>query len=93
MISPEEIQKIANLSRIAIDHDESESYAKDMNQILGYIEKLNELDTSSVEPTAHILDLHNITREDVNKKGMNIEDIIKLAPESEGNFIVVPRVI
>lgn len=93
MVSPEEIQKIASLSRIAVNEDETEHFTKDMNQILNYIEKLNELDTSAVEPTAHILDLHNITREDTAKKGLEVSEIIDLAPQSEGNFIVVPRVL
>ncbi len=92
-ISLEKVEKVAELARIALSDEEKESLSQDLSNILDYAEKINELDTSNVEPTAHILDIQNVFRQDEVGQSMPVDDIIKLAPKSDGNFIVVPKVI
>ncbi|MDH4128841.1 MAG: Asp-tRNA(Asn)/Glu-tRNA(Gln) amidotransferase subunit GatC [Spirochaetota bacterium] len=92
-ITLEEIEKIATLARIALSNEEKEQLSNELTNILNYVEKINELDTTNVKPTAHILDIHNVFREDVVTPGMPTDDIIKLAPKSKDNFIVVPKVL
>jgi len=92
-IGLEEVEKVSQLARIALNDDEKNKMATDMTNILDFVEKINELDTSNVEPTAHILDLKNVTREDVNKPSMPVDNVVKLAPKSKDNMVVVPKVI
>ncbi|GMT48824.1 MAG: aspartyl/glutamyl-tRNA(Asn/Gln) amidotransferase subunit C [bacterium] len=92
-VSLKEVEDIAFLARIALSEAEKKEFAKDLNNILNYVDKMNELDTSKVEPTAHILDIHNVDRKDEVKKSMPVEEIIDLAPKSNDNFIVVPKVL
>ncbi len=92
-VSLKEVEDIAILARIALSEAEKEEFAKDLNNILDYVDKMNELDTSKVEPTAHILDIHNVDRKDEVKESMPVEEIMNLAPKSDDNFIVVPKVL
>lgn len=92
-ISLEEVEKVAELARIALTEEEKKQLSIDLSNILNYVEKINELDTSNVEPTAHILDIHNVYREDETKESMDIDDIMNLAPKAQDNFIVVPKVL
>ncbi len=92
-ISLEQVDNIANLARIYLTDNEKTQFAKELSNILTYVDKINELDTSDIEPTAHILDIKNVFREDIVKNSMPVKDIIDLAPKSHDNFIVVPKVI
>jgi aspartyl-tRNA(Asn)/glutamyl-tRNA(Gln) amidotransferase subunit C len=64
MLSKSEVQKIAQLARIEITDAEAEKYSKELSDILGFVEKLNEVDTKNIEPIAHITGAKNMTRED-----------------------------
>jgi aspartyl-tRNA(Asn)/glutamyl-tRNA(Gln) amidotransferase subunit C len=94
MLSKEEVQKIANLARIEITDGEAEEYSKELSDILGFVEKLNEADTERVEPIAHITGAKNVTRGDKiieysedTKKG-----IINNFPEKKDRFDKVKAV-
>ncbi len=92
-VSLKEVENVALLARIALSEAEKKEFAKDLNNILDYVDKMNKLDTSKVEPTAHILDIHNVDRKDEVKESMPVEEIMNLAPKSDNNFIVVPKVL
>jgi aspartyl-tRNA(Asn)/glutamyl-tRNA(Gln) amidotransferase subunit C len=92
-VSLEQVENIAKLARIYLTDQEKEKLSKELSKILSYVEKINELDTSNIEPTAHILDIHNVFREDIVKDSMPVKEVTDLAPKHQDNFIVVPKVI
>jgi aspartyl-tRNA(Asn)/glutamyl-tRNA(Gln) amidotransferase subunit C len=92
-ISIKDVKHIATLARLEFDDNEVEKFKDDMNDILNYIEKLNELDTKDVEPTSHALDIFTVTREDVVEPSLSNEDALRNAPESDNAHFKVPKVI
>ena len=92
-ISVKEIEHIANLSRITLTVDEKNTFAKQLTNILGYIEKLNELDTDEVQPMAYATSLKNVFREDELKSSFSRQEILELSPSSTNGFFKVPKVI
>lgn len=92
-LSKETVEYVANLSRIALTGEELEKFSKQIESILGFIDTLKTLDVSDIEPTAHILPISNVLREDEPRPSLTIEKTIANAPAGEGNFFVVPKVI
>ena len=94
MLSKSEVQKIASLARIEITDEEAEKYSKELSDILGFVEKLNEADTENVEPIAHITGAENITREDkiIEYSEETKNNIIKNFPEKKDRFDKVKAV-
>lgn len=92
-LSSQEIDQIALLSRLELSPDERESASEKLTQILGYFEKLGELDTSQTEPTMHALPAFNVLRADVVKPGLSREAALQNAPESAAGMFQVPRVV
>ena len=92
-IGIKEIEHIANLSRITLTVDEKNTFAKQLTNILGYIEKLNELDTDEVQPMAYATSLKNVFREDKSKSSFSRQEILELSPSSVNGFFKVPKVI
>ncbi|MBW1979879.1 MAG: Asp-tRNA(Asn)/Glu-tRNA(Gln) amidotransferase subunit GatC [Deltaproteobacteria bacterium] len=92
-ISREEIEHIAELARLEISDREKDELTGQMNRILQYMEKLNELDTTGVAATSHAIDLQNAFREDTVQQSLPREECLANAPESNGVEFVVPRVI
>lgn len=88
-----QIEKIAGLARLNLKPDEAKKLDKDMQAILGYIRKLESLDTSKVEVTSHVLDLENVYREDRVCPADVREKALKFAPDSEGYFFKVPKIV
>ena len=94
MINKKEIHKIASLAKIDIKDSELEAYSDQISKILDYIAKLDEVDTSNVEEfSGDVLNMHQNLREDSIEESLDREDIIKLAPESDGIYFKVPKVI
>lgn len=93
MIKKDDVQYISHLSRIYTDGSEAETLAKNLEDILSYIEKLKTLDIKDVKPTSHVLPLKNVFREDVLKESLGQENAMKIAVESEKGFFKVPQVI
>ena len=89
----ETIAKIAHLARLEVNDSEKGSLLKDMNNILSFMEKLNELDTSAVEPLIYLTDEINVFRDDVPKKEISTEDALLNAPEQDGTYFLVSKVI
>jgi len=92
-ISKAEVTHVAKLARLFFSEKEMELFTEQLNQILLYMEKLNELDTTEVEPTYHALDLTNVFREDKVKPSLDTEKILANGPQADKDMFVVPRVI
>jgi len=94
IIDKKAVQHVAFLSRLALDDSESEEYCAQLESILSYIEKLNEIDTKNVQPTTHALSsLKNVFRKDTLGPSLDVEAVLKNAPSREGVFFKVPQVI
>jgi aspartyl-tRNA(Asn)/glutamyl-tRNA(Gln) amidotransferase subunit C len=92
-LSNEEVKHIARLSRLALSEDEAGAYASQLSQIIEYVELLNNLDTASVEPTSHVLQLDNVMAEDIPGCSLPREEALQNAPDSNGKFYRVPKII
>jgi len=87
------VRKIASLARIAVTDEQAEAMVPELNNILGWIEQLGEVDTSSVEPMTAVIPNHLRLRDDAVTDG-NIRDaVLKNAPQAEHGFFAVPKVI
>lgn len=87
------IEYVGILAKLELSGEEKEQAKKDMESMLDYVDKLNELDTSSVEPMSHVFPVKNVFREDVVTNGDESEDTLKNAPEAQDNAFVVPKTI
>lgn len=92
-ISPEEVAKVARLARLDLSQDTIGQYSAQLDGILEYMDKLSELDTASVEPMYTPVDQVSVMRDDVVRKDYAREDILKNAPETDGAFFIVPRIV
>lgn len=92
-IDEKEIVKVAELARLDLTEDEKGEFSKQLNDIIEYVEKINELDTSGVNPADYNVDLKNVTRDDDVKKSLDTGDIEKIVPAFANGHIVVPRII
>ncbi|WP_423149324.1 Asp-tRNA(Asn)/Glu-tRNA(Gln) amidotransferase subunit GatC [Rubrolithibacter danxiaensis] len=87
------ISKIAHLARLEVSESEKENLLEDMNKILSFMEKLNELDTAGVAPLIYMTDEVNVFREDVVKQEISLEEALKNAPNQDGQYFKVAKVI
>jgi len=87
------IDKIANLARLRFDAEEKEGIKKDLREMIGFIEKLNELDTTGVEPLLHMSENVNVLREDEVGGTITREEAFRNAPLHDEQFFKVPKVI
>ena len=92
-ITVKEIEYIAELARLHLTDEEKKLITPQLQDILSYVEKLNELDTAGVEPTAHILPLKNVWRPDERKKSLDQQKVPEMAPKKQEGMFRVPRVI
>lgn len=92
-ISIKDVEHVAKLARLELGDEEKELLTEQMNAILKYAEKLNELDTDHVEPTSHPMPLSNVMREDVSRPSLPIEKVLLNAPDEEDGQIKVPAVL
>ena len=92
-ITIEEVEKVADLARLIFDEEEKEKFTNHLARILAYIEKLNELDTTDVVPTSHVIPIRNVTKEDLVKTAYSRETILKTAPSAEKGYFEVPKII
>lgn len=92
-VSLEEVRRIARLARLRFDPEEEERLAREMSAILGYMETLEELDTTDVPPTSHVLDLTDVARPDEARQRISREEALRNAPDADGEYFRVPKVI
>jgi aspartyl-tRNA(Asn)/glutamyl-tRNA(Gln) amidotransferase subunit C len=88
-----DVAYVARLARLVLTEEEQARYQRDLMQILGYAAKLDELDTEGVEPTAHVLPIHNVLREDVVQPSYERDTLLANAPEQADGCFVVPKVV
>ena len=91
IISDETIEYVRILSKLELSEEEKEQAKKDMGSMLDYIDKLNELDTTGIEPMSHVFPVQNVFREDVVTNGDESEKTLKNAPGEKDNMFMVPR--
>lgn len=92
-ISRKEVEYIANLARLELSEEEIVHFQGQLEGILGYIDKLKTVDISGMAPMAHALDIKNVFRQDIIGKSIDAEKVLERAPQREGNFFIVPKVI
>ena len=88
-----DVKKIAGLARLSFTPEEEEKLTGELNEILNYMDKLNELDTSGVEPLYHVIEMDTVFREDEVKPSLSQEDALRNAPKKIGAFFTVPKVL
>ncbi|HZY38327.1 MAG TPA: Asp-tRNA(Asn)/Glu-tRNA(Gln) amidotransferase subunit GatC [Mucilaginibacter sp.] len=93
IIDQDTVEKIAHLARLELTGDEKKAMIKDMNKILGFMDKLNEIDTTGVEPLVYMTDGVNALREDVIKHEITHEEALLNAPKQDGDYFLVAKVI
>jgi aspartyl-tRNA(Asn)/glutamyl-tRNA(Gln) amidotransferase subunit C len=92
-ITPDEVRQVAKLARLAIDEATLPQLTVQLESILVYVDKLRQVDVSGVEPMAHAADVKNIFREDVPIAPLPLEKALQNAPDTDGPFFKVPKVI
>ncbi|WP_342437233.1 Asp-tRNA(Asn)/Glu-tRNA(Gln) amidotransferase subunit GatC [Paenibacillus sp. FSL L8-0436] len=92
-ITVKDVQHVAKLARLQLSPEEEATFTEQMNAILQYAEKLNELDTEHVKPTTHVLQVSNVMRDDVVKESLSQEEAMLNAPEHEDGHFKVPAVL
>ena len=93
ILSREEVEHVAYLARLELSEEEKEAYTRQLNSILDFMQKLNELDTTAVEPMAHVLPLVNVLREDEVRPGLTREEALSGAPDRDQGQFRVPRIV
>lgn len=92
-ITKAEVEHVARLARLELSAQEVETFTGQMDAILAYVDKLNELETSGITPTAHAVPMENAFREDVVAPSIGIDNALANAPDRADNFFRVPKVI
>jgi aspartyl-tRNA(Asn)/glutamyl-tRNA(Gln) amidotransferase subunit C len=88
-----DVEHIAKLAKLEFSPEEMEKFTHQMNDILTYIDTLNELDTTNVEPLSHVIELNNVTREDKVRPSLTPDEALKNAPARTDTMYKVPKVI
>ncbi len=92
-ISKQEVEHVALLARLHLTEREIEQFTGQLDAILTYVDKLNELDTHDVEPTSHVIEIGNVVREDRVHDSIPVEESLANAPDPDKGFFKVPRII
>jgi aspartyl-tRNA(Asn)/glutamyl-tRNA(Gln) amidotransferase subunit C len=92
-ITKEEVLYVARLARLDLDEESIEKFAGQIDDILGYIEKLNQVNTQNIKPTSHAIFLTNAFREDQEREHIERELALANAPEKEDGSFIVPKVV
>ncbi|MBM4338834.1 MAG: Asp-tRNA(Asn)/Glu-tRNA(Gln) amidotransferase subunit GatC [Deltaproteobacteria bacterium] len=88
-----DIEKVAKLARLELSEEEKGTFGEQLEQILTYMEQLNRLDTTGVEPTSHAIPMVNVFREDEAKPSFPKEEVLGISPDQEDDHFKVPRII
>ena len=93
MIDKEQVHKVAHLARLALSEAEEIQFTSQLGDILDYVEQLGELDVTDVPPTTRAIDVSNITRVDEQQTYGDREGILAVAPDQDGDFFKVPKIM
>ena len=92
MITVKDVEHAAKLARLELSENEKEKFAVQLGDVLKYIEQMNEIDTSNVEPMAHAVDFVNVMRADTVNYEQTKEELMMNAPDAENGFFKVPKI-
>ncbi len=92
-ITREQVEHVARLARLGLSDEEREMMRAQLDAILTYIDKLNQLDTDEVDPTSHVIPMTNVFREDAVSSCLSQEEALTNAPDREGALFRVPRIL
>jgi aspartyl-tRNA(Asn)/glutamyl-tRNA(Gln) amidotransferase subunit C len=92
-LTMKEVEHVALLARLALSEDEKERYRAQMSSILEYADRINQLDTTAVAPTYHVLPLQNVSRPDQRGTTLTQEEVLQNAPDRDGSYFKVPRIL
>lgn len=92
-ITIQEVQHLAKLAKLSFSDDELAKIAKELDEIVGYVEQLKELNIEGIAPTSHVLDLANVFREDKVETALPVEEVLRNAPATNHGYFSVPKVI
>lgn len=92
MISTDDVKYVAKLARLELTEEETDRYSKQLGSILKYVEQMNEVDTTGIEPMPHAIPVYNVMREDVVKYEQTKEEMMANAPYEEDGFFRVPKI-
>lgn len=92
-VTRKDVETVSTLARLSFNEEEKAELTKNLNDILGYFDKLSELDTEHVEPLTHILPVQNVMREDRTHQSFDQETALANAPQAENGHFVIPKVI
>jgi aspartyl-tRNA(Asn)/glutamyl-tRNA(Gln) amidotransferase subunit C len=87
------IEHLSRLARLSLTEEEKSRYGNQLDNILQYVEKLNELDTEGIEPTSHVISISNVMREDTLRPSLDRDDALMNAPDRTDAFYRVPKII
>ena len=91
--SKKTIEKVAKLALLNLTEEDKDMFSKQLGDILSYFKKLNDLDTSNIEPTTHAIDLKNVYREDVSTPSLSNEDALKNTEHKQDGYFKAPRIL
>lgn len=92
-VTREDVENVALLSRLSIDENDMDKNIQELSDFLEYVDRLQQVDTENVMPTAHVLPIQNVFREDVVKPSLDRDLALSNAPESEDGYFRVPKII
>jgi aspartyl-tRNA(Asn)/glutamyl-tRNA(Gln) amidotransferase subunit C len=92
-IDQDQVKNVAKLARLELTQEQTDEFSKQLSEILEYVEKMNELDTSDIEPLAHCLAVNNCLRPDVAKPSLGTDTVLKNAPQTDEDFFKVPKIL
>lgn len=92
MITVKDVEHVAKLARLELTEEEKEKFTRQLGDVLKYVDQMNEVDTSNVEPLSHPIDFVNVMRDDVVKYEQTKEALMQNAPEVEDGFFKVPKI-
>ena len=92
-IDQTQVRKVAKLSRLELTEGEVQEFTGQLSAILDYVEKMNELDTTGVEPLAHCLPVSNVLRKDSARESLGTEKVLANAPQRDDEFFKVPKIL
>lgn len=88
-----QIAKVSRLARLELTETEKNEFSRQLSDIISYVEKINELDTDSVKPSDHVVDINNVFRGDKASNSLDRKDIEAIAPDFKGGYFIVPRIL
>ncbi|MGL4599805.1 MAG: Asp-tRNA(Asn)/Glu-tRNA(Gln) amidotransferase subunit GatC [Bacteroidia bacterium] len=92
-IDTQTVDQVAHLARLEFDETNKARIINDMNRMLSFVEQLNQLDTSTVEPLIYMSDETNVLRKDEAQAGLPLADVLKNAPKKDSDYFKVPKVV